>query len=183
MGPLEVKTYPDPCLRIRTTAVEEFNRDIENTLKSMTDVMYANQGIGLAATQAGLGLSIFVIDTGEGLINFVNPEILERSKKKSGMEEGCLSLPGVTVRVSRPGEVKVRARDGKGEFFIKKFTGLAARAIQHEFDHLQGKLIIDYLDPVRYFFAARKLSGIKRARAAKACEVVCDVGKTNNRRA
>ena len=180
MSQLEIKTYPDPCLRIKTKPVEEFTPDLENTLRSMANIMYVNQGIGLAATQVGLGLSLFVMDAGAGLINFVNPEIIERSKERTVMEEGCLSQPGILVRVKRPSEVKVRAQNEKGEFFIKKFTGLEAKAVQHEIDHLQGKLIIDYLDPVRSFFARRRLAGFKRLQAAKTCEVVCNVGEKHN---
>ena len=177
MSPLEIKTYPDPCLRIKTNPVEEFDDSIRETLKFMADMMYVSQGIGLAGTQVGLGLSLLVVDTGEGLINFVNPEVVEKSKKKLKMEEGCLSLPGVTVTVSRPENVKIRAQNENGEFFIKKYEGLMAVALQHEMDHLRGKLIVDYLDPVRYFFATRKLLKVDQGKMKKTCEVKCNVGK------
>lgn len=177
MGHLELKTYPDPCLRIKTKPVEKFDQELEGILKSMVDIMYLSQGIGLAAPQVGLGLSIFVIDTGEGLEVFVNPQIAERSGDKSALEEGCLSLPGALVNVRRPATVRVRAQNGKGEYFIKRFDGLAAKAVQHENDHLNGKLIIDYLDPIRRFLAGRRLSGPKNAVNEKSCEVVCHVGK------
>ncbi|RKY42575.1 MAG: peptide deformylase [Candidatus Makaraimicrobium thalassicum] len=180
MGRLEVKIYPDPCLRIRTKPVEQFSRDIKQTLRSMADIMYVSRGIGLAATQVGLGLSVLVVDAGENLMNFVNPVILERSKKKSRMEEGCLSLPGITVNVTRAAEVEVRAQNEEGEFFIKKFDGLPATVIQHEVDHLHGKLIIDYLDPIRRFMAARKLAGSGRGGSGKTCEVVCNAGEGYN---
>lgn len=183
MSTLEIKTYPDPCLRIRTKPVEQFNQDIEKILRSMADIMYISQGIGLAATQVGLGLSILVIDVGEGLEKFINPMILERSRKKSSMEEGCLSLPGVMVSVARPERVKVRAQNEQGEFFIKTFDGLFAKAIQHEIDHLHGKLIMDYLDPIRYFIASRKLIGSGRKQVTKGCEVVCNVGRKDKRSA
>jgi len=178
---LEIKTYPDPCLRIRTKPVERFDQDLEKTLRSMADTMYINQGIGLAATQVGLGLSILVVDVGESLENFVNPVILEKSKKKSRMEEGCLSLPGIVVSVARPERVKVRAQNERGEFFIKTFDGLSAKAVQHEIEHLNGKLLLDYLDPVRYFIATRKLLSSGRERVTKTCEVVCNAGKRRNR--
>ena len=158
MSPLEVKTYPDPCLRIKTKAVEQFDRDIEDTLRLMADIMYIDQGIGLAATQVGLGLSMMVVDIGDGLTNFVNPFIVDKSGKKFKMEEGCLSLPGVLVNVSRPKKIKVKAQDAHGDFFTKSFDGLTATAIQHELDHLSGRLIIDYLDPFRYFVATRRLA-------------------------
>ena len=139
--------------------------------------MYINQGIGLAATQVGLGLSILVVDIGDGLEKFINPVILEKAKKKFRMEEGCLSLPGVVVNVLRPERVKVRAQNERGEFFIKTFDGLFAKAIQHEIDHLHGKLIIDYLDPFRYFISTRKLAGFGRRRTDKTWEVAPNVGE------
>jgi len=173
---MEIKVYPDPCLRIKTKNVDKFNGDIAEILAEMTDVMYANQGIGLAATQVGLGLSVFVVDAGEGVISFINPVIEDVSKVKSKMKEGCLSLPNVTVNVARPEKVTVRAQDALGNFFIKDLKGLTAKAVQHEIDHLNGKLIIDYLDPIRYFMTVYSL---KRARnkISKTCEVVCNDGK------
>jgi len=176
MKVLQLKTYPDPCLKVKTKPVEEFDQDIRDILKAMADMMYLNQGIGLAAPQVGLGLQAVVVDTGEGLMNFVNPVITERSRKRSRMVEGCLSLPGAAVGVSRPEEVSVRARNEHGEYFMRRFTGLAAKAVQHEIDHLNGKLIIDYLDPIRYFLASRKLKKADPAEAGKACEVICHVG-------
>jgi len=167
---LKIKTYPDPCLRIRTGPVEQFTQDISKTLRSMADIMYVGQGIGLAATQVGLGLSVLVVDIGDGLTNYINPAILERSRKKSSMEEGCLSLPGIIVNVARPEEITVRAQDEQGEFFIRKLSGLAAKTVQHEIDHIHGRLIIDYLDPIRRFMAARKLAGLKRRQTGKTCE-------------
>jgi len=178
--PLEVKTYPDPCLRARTRAVERFDRDLKNVLRFMADLMYVSEGIGLAATQVGLDTKLFVIDSGDGLIDLVNPEQIEASDEKSVMEEGCLSLPGITVKVSRPVEVKVRAQNGDGEFFVRDFSGLAAKAVQHEMDHLRGKLIIDYLGPVGRFLATRKLSREGKGRGGRTCEVVCDAGRTIN---
>lgn len=157
-------------MRIRTGPVEQFTQDIGKTLKSMADIMYVGQGIGLAATQVGLGLSVLVVDIGDGLTNYINPVILERSRKKSNMEEGCLSLPGITVNVARPEEITVRAQDEQGEFFTRKLSGLAAKTVQHEIDHLHGRLIIDHLDPIRRFIAARKLTGLKRRQTGKTCE-------------
>ena len=175
MSDLELKTYPDPCLRVQVKPVERFDQELSKTLRSMADIMYTSQGIGLAAPQVGLGLSAIVIDIGEGLVSLVNPTIVERSKKKSKMEEGCLSLPGVTVTVARPESIKVRAQNEKGEFFIKKYEGIISTAIQHEVDHLKGRLIIDYLNPVSRFMARRKLISHKSSAGEKTCEVVCHV--------
>jgi len=167
MKPLELKIFPDPCLRNRVRSVEKFTPELSEVLRSMSDVMYVNEGIGLAASQVGLDLNILIIDTGEGKKNFINPQILEKSKKRSAMKEGCLSLPYITVNVSRPEQVRVRAQNERGEFFDESFDGLMARAVQHEIDHLEGRLIIDYLDPLRYFLATRKLTGIKRRQDAE----------------
>ncbi|MBD3296815.1 MAG: peptide deformylase [Candidatus Omnitrophica bacterium] len=178
MSQLEIKTYPDPCLRIRTSEVSDFNMDIAETVRAMTDMMYVNQGIGLAAPQVGLGLNLLVMDPGDGPLVLVNPVITEKSKKRTRLEEGCLSLPGITVNVDRPEEITVRAQDEKGEFFLKSFSDLAAKVVQHEMDHLEGRMIIDYMNPVRHFFACRKLK--KRdagEQAKKTCEVVCDARK------
>jgi peptide deformylase len=180
---LTIKTYPDPCLRIKTKTVEKFDDDLKGVVKSMLDLMYIHQGIGLAATQVGLGLSLFVMDFGEGPVTFVNPETIGTSGKKTRMEEGCLSLPGVTVSVARPEKVEVRAQDENGGFFIKVYDSLAAKVVQHESDHLKGRLIIDYLDPVRYFFAQKALLSKKKDHAEGKCEVVCHVGKRDSRKA
>jgi len=172
VGQLELKTYPDPCLRIRTKTVEKFNSDIAETLRAMASLMHESHGIGLAATQVGLGLSILVIDPGDGLINMINPEILDRSKEKTYLEEGCLSLPGLTVNVKRSKTVKIRACDENGNFFVKTFDDLGAKAVQHEMDHLKGILIMDYLNPIMRFVAGRKI--ISGRNAKKTCEVTCN---------
>lgn len=177
MNPLALRTYPDPCLRIKTNPVDQFNTDISDTVKAMADIMYASGGIGLAATQVGLGLSMLVVDLGDELIEFINPEIVELSKNKTRMEEGCLSLPGVTVNVARPEKVKVRAQNKNGEFFIKKYDGLMAKALQHEMDHLDGKLLLDHLDPIRRFMVSKSLTGKHKKEAQKTCEVICNVRK------
>ncbi|MFH1878775.1 MAG: peptide deformylase [Candidatus Omnitrophota bacterium] len=172
---LELKKYPDPCLRIKTKSVENFDQELKSILKKMADIMYVSQGIGLASTQVGLGSSIFVVDEGKGLINFINPEIIESSEEKSGMEEGCLSLPGVQVCVYRPVAVKIRAQDENGKFFVKRYDGLMAKAVQHENDHLNGKLIIDYLNPIRRFISKLHL----HREGKKTCEVICDARKND----
>ena len=177
MKALQLRTYPDPCLKLRTKKVEQFDNEIKGIIEGMSDMMYLNQGIGLAAPQVGLGLSVLVIDTGDGLMSFINPEIIEASASKSRMEEGCLSLPGVTVSVTRPEDIKVRAQDAEGGYFVKRFDGIAAKALQHEIDHLNGRLIIDYLDPLRHFLASRKLKHRRKNSNEKACEVICHVGK------
>jgi len=159
---MEIKVYPDPCLRIRTKKVEKFDSDIAEMLDNMADIMYANRGIGLAATQVGLGLRALVVDAGDGLVNYINPVIVDESNERSKLEEGCLSLPGVAVNIVRPEKITVRAQSAGGKFFIKTLNGLLSKVVQHEIDHLNGKLIIDYLDPIRYFLTARSLKRAKK---------------------
>ena len=179
MDKLKLKPYPDPCLRIKTKPVEKFNGEVEDALRSMADLMYLNGGIGLAATQVGLGLRLLVIDAGDELIKVVNPTIVEKAKEKDRVEEGCLSLPGVTVKVSRPVKVKVRAQDPLGNFFVRTFEGLQAKALQHEIDHLNGKLIVDYLDPIRRFVCTRRAGLLRNKGKSGTCEVVCSAGSKN----
>ncbi len=162
MNELELKIYPESCLRIKANPVEHFKSSLSETLCVMADIMYLNNGIGLAATQVGIGASFLVVDAGGGPMFLTNPEIIEQSKEKSRMEEGCLSLPGVAVDVSRPKQITVRAQDEKGEAFTRRFNGLIARVIQHEIDHLRGKLIIDYLNPIRHVITVRSLAKNKR---------------------
>lgn len=179
MNLLEVKTYPEPCLRVKTERVNEFDDDLKGLVSEMARTMYLSQGIGLAAPQVGVGLRVFVMDTGSGLGVFVNPEIITRSAGKTRLEEGCLSLPGITVGVSRPEKIKVRAFDERGGMFVKNLSDLEAKAVQHEMDHLDGRLIIDYLDPVRHFLSVRELSSNKKKDRGSKCQVVCRVGKEN----
>lgn len=174
---LKVRTYPDRALRKKTRRVENFNEHVIEVLKKMSEIMYLSNGVGLAATQVGLDISLLVADTGSGLMKLANPEIVERSGRKTPLLEGCLSLKGVEVMVVRDDEVKVRAQNENGEFFTQPFTGLEAKVLQHEIDHLQGRLIIDHLGPVRCFFAKAKLAlnGLKHGKRTKSCEVICHV--------
>jgi len=157
LSKLELKVYPEKCLRIKTKIITDFNADLSNIAQSMSKLMYINQGIGLASTQVGLDVSLVVIDIGDGIKVFINPEIVEKAKKETVMEEGCLSLPKVIVKVFRPEEITIKYQDLKGNFFTNKYNGLMAKVLQHEIDHLNAKVIIDYLDPVRRFFVCNKL--------------------------
>jgi peptide deformylase len=154
---LSLKTYPDPCLRLKTLDVEEFTDETNSIVKSMAEVMYKSQGIGLAAPQVGLSLSLFIIDIGEGLKAFINPKITKQSREKDSFEEGCLSLPGIGVTVSRSTEIELQASDQHGNSVTGTFEGLEAKAIQHEMDHLLGKMIIDYMNPFTRFISAFKI--------------------------
>lgn len=158
---LELRTYPDPCLRVKTKSVNIFGKELDEVTKEMAQIMRTCRGIGLAAPQVGLGLSLIVIDIGEGLRIFVNPEIIECSQEKETLEEGCLSLPEISVKVTRPKMVKVKAQDNSGKIFSEICEGLMARVIQHEMDHLEGKLLINYLNPIVRVFDEVKMLGRK----------------------
>ena len=161
MSSLELRIFPDPCLRVKTKPVRVFGTELDEVAREMAQIMRTSRGIGLAAPQVGLGLSLIVIDIGEGLRIFINPEIIECSQENDTMEEGCLSLPEIAVKVTRPKMVKVRAQDHSGKIFSEICEGLMARVIQHEMDHLQGKLLINYLNPVVRVFDEIKMLGRK----------------------
>jgi len=143
-SPLEIKTYPDPVLRKKAQDVMKVTDRERRLINDMVETMHANQGIGLAATQVGVAKRISVMDAGDGLLKMINPVILEK-KGASLLEEGCLSMPARQVEIERAEELSVSFLDEEGKRTTKNLKGLIARAVQHEIDHLNGKLIIDYL--------------------------------------
>ncbi len=165
--------YPDKRLRIPGEPVTDFGPSLAKLVDDMAETMYAAPGVGLAATQIGEAVRVFVIDiaTGEDepsdLRVFVNPEILERNGEQV-WEEGCLSFPGVHEEIQRAERVRVRAQDVTGAFFELEADGLLAVAIQHENDHLDGKLMVDHLGLIRRRLVHRQMT--KRASAAEAAE-------------
>ena len=156
--------YPDARLREPGKRVDALNDELRQLIDDMAETMYAAPGVGLAATQIGESWQIFVVDcAAEGepsdLRVFVNPEILSVDEKLT-WEEGCLSFPGAREEVERAGKVRVRAQDRDGNWFELEAEGLLAIAIQHEYDHLQGVLMIDRLGPLKKRLLHRKM--IKR---------------------
>lgn len=139
----------DEILRKTSKAVDNINEKIAILLKDMAETMYNANGVGLAAPQVGILKRIVVIDVGEGLIELINPVILEESGEQTEVE-GCLSVPGIYGEVKRPDKVKVRASNAKGEESIVEGEGLLAVALSHEIDHLNGILfkdkVIRYID-------------------------------------
>ena len=140
-----VRTEEDEVLRKISKEVSEFDESLWTLLDDMADTMYEENGVGLAAPQIGILKRIFVIDVGEGLIEFINPEILETSGEQFG-EEGCLSVPNKYGDVRRPNYAKMRAQDRNGNYFEVEGNELMARAMLHENDHLDGKLYIDLVE-------------------------------------
>jgi peptide deformylase len=141
-----IRTGDDPVLRTKAKPVTEITSAIEKLLDDMADTMYDADGVGLAAPQIGVSKRVVVIDVGQGLIELINPEIIEKRGSQTG-SEGCLSLPGLYGDVTRAMHVKVKALNRKGEEFELEGTEMLARCIQHEIDHLDGILFIDYLKP------------------------------------
>lgn len=157
--------YPNKRLREKGVRVAQVTPDVQKLVDDMAETMYAAPGVGLAATQIGEALQIFVIDIAEenepsDLRVFINPEILERHDSLV-WSEGCLSFPGITEEIERAAKVRVRAEDREGKTFELEAEGLLAVAIQHEYDHLQGVLMIDHLGLLKKRLVSRKMQ--KRA--------------------
>jgi len=145
--------YPDKRLRVPGEPVTDFGPELQRLIDDMAETMYAAPGVGLAATQIGEAKQLFIVDVSSGdgpsdLKVFVNPTFLKVDGEVE-WEEGCLSFPGVHTDVSRSERVKMKAQDRHGEWFEIDADGLMAIALQHEFDHLQGKLMIDHLSPLK----------------------------------
>ena len=143
MKKYELKFYPDPVLKKVALPVSKVNDAIRRMIKKMSKIMYTYKGIGLAAPQVGSLERVIIADIGEGLISMINPEILT-GFGEDFLEEGCLSLPETTVNVKRQQSVFVRYLDKDENEKESELNGLTARVIQHEIDHLNGVLIIDY---------------------------------------
>ncbi|HNK33684.1 peptide deformylase [Plasticicumulans sp.] len=166
MALLPILHFPDPRLRQKAKPVTQFDAALSRLVDDMFDTMYAAPGIGLAATQVNVQLRLVVIDVSDEKTDprvFVNPEILE-SRGEEEMDEGCLSVPGFYETVRRADWVRVRALDRHGQPFELETDGLLAVCIQHELDHLDGKLFVDYLSSLKRDRIRRKLE--KEARTA-----------------
>lgn len=146
----------NPILRRRARPVEFVGVEEKKLLDDMLETMYLNQGIGLAAPQIGIGKRIIVVDIGEGPIELINPVVVKKGAFESA-EEGCLSVPGVMVKVKRPRKISYKALNRDGKSFNSEAEGLLARAIGHEIDHLDARLIIDYANPIKRIFLKRRL--------------------------
>jgi peptide deformylase len=150
---LRIVNYPHPALRYRSRPVAQIDDDLRATVSEMFSLMYAAKGVGLAANQVGLPYRFFVLnitadpEQKEKELVFINPEIVKRHSSIED-EEGCLSLPGLYSKVRRAKKIKVQAFDLQGELAEYEAEDLFSRAIQHEADHLDGKLFIDYLGPL-----------------------------------
>lgn len=151
MALLDILHFPDPKLRIVAKSVTLFDDELKQFVNDMFETMYEAPGIGLAASQVDRHIRLLVIDVSEKKDTprcFINPEILE-ADEESRMDEGCLSVPGYYEPVTRAAHVRVRAQDVNGEVFEIEAEGLESICIQHEIDHLLGRLFVDYLSPLK----------------------------------
>ncbi|HEY5739375.1 MAG TPA: peptide deformylase [Gammaproteobacteria bacterium] len=151
MALLNILHFPDPRLRTVARPVTEFDDDLRRLVGDMFETMYEAPGIGLAATQVDRHIRLLVLDVSEGRNRprcLINPRILEADGEEE-MDEGCLSVPGFYEKVQRADHIRVRAQDEHGEFHEFEASGLEAVCIQHEMDHLEGKLFVDYLSGLK----------------------------------
>jgi peptide deformylase len=169
MARLQILEYPDPRLRTRAKPVEVFDAALSRQVEDMFETMYAAPGIGLAATQVDYHKRLIVMDVSEDKQApqvFINPEILAAEGTGTG-EEGCLSVPGIFDEVKRAAKIRARAQDVSGKTFEIDLDGLAAVCLQHEMDHLEGKLFVDYLSDLKRERIRKKLDKDRKERAAK----------------
>ena len=162
---LRISIYGEPVLRKKSRQVKGITERHREILSRMAQLMYSSKGIGLAAPQVGINESMIVVDIGSGLYKLVNPCIVKREGKQV-MEEGCLSFPGVAVKITRAKRITLKAQDEFGKPVSIEAQDLLATVLQHEIDHLQGRLIIDYAS----VWERLRLQGKLRMLAKKAKE-------------
>jgi peptide deformylase len=177
---LPIVAYGDPVLRKRAKDIDPQEVDVKKFSNDLFETMYSSSGIGLAAPQVGQGIRMFVVDgtainadekeedkdpSLEGFKKtFINPEIVEEDGDEWGFEEGCLSIPGIRAEIYRPEIVVIRYFDTDWNEHKEEYDGMAARIIQHEYDHLEGKLFTDYLSPLKRQLLKKKLADITKGK-------------------
>jgi len=152
MSLLPILRYPDARLHKIAKPITVFDERIQKLVADMAETMYDAPGIGLAASQVDVHEQLIVIDTSDardGLLVLINPAIIRASEERQVYEEGCLSVPGIYDGVERSAQVRVKAQDMNGQFFELDAEGLLAVCIQHEIDHLKGKVFVEYLSPLK----------------------------------
>lgn len=174
MAILEILEFPDPRLRTVAEPVEAFDEALRRLVDDMTETMYAENGIGLAATQVNVHRRLLVLDVSEtrdDLRVYINPEIIGEHGTEIS-EEGCLSVPGIYAEVERAAKIDIRARRPDGTVFEETVEGLHAVCLQHEMDHLAGKLFVDYLSPLKRQMVRKKLEKQQKQRQAEKSAVL-----------
>lgn len=169
-----VTVYGDPLLRKKAQTIEKDHPKLDEIIENMWETMYYSDGVGLAAPQVGLSIRLFVIDASSGADEepelegfkkvFINPEIIETKGDEWTMNEGCLSLPEIREDVDRPDEVTIKYLDENFVEHTETYKGFAGRVIQHEYDHLEGVLFVDYLSPLRKRLLKSKLIAISKGK-------------------
>ncbi len=166
--------YPDPRLRTRAQPVTQFDAALGQLVDDLLETMYSAPGIGLAATQVDVHKRLIVIDVSDERTDplvLINPEILVREGVGT-VEEGCLSVPGIFDEVQRAAKVRVRAQDRTGKFFERACEEMLAVCVQHEMDHLEGKLFVDYLSDLKRDRIRKKLDKERKERTARTRDAV-----------
>lgn len=171
MATKKILIHPDPVLRKTADSVLEVDDGLRQLARDMLETMYGAPGIGLAAPQVGKSVRLLVMDCAWHLGNaernpvvLCNPEVMSESEEQNTRDEGCLSIPGETAEVTRPSDVRVSFLDMDGQSQERDFSGLWATCVQHEIDHLNGKLFIDYLSPLKRRLVTDKMKKLKRER-------------------
>ena len=167
-----VTVYGDPILRKKTEPITKDFKDLKGFIQNMFDTMYSSDGVGLAAPQVGHAIRIFIIDSTstddeepEGMKRaFINPQILEKFGDEWVMNEGCLSLPEIREDVQRPESIRIKYLDEDFNEHDETYSGFNSRVIQHEYDHLDGILFVDYLNPLRKRILKTKLTAISKGK-------------------
>lgn len=169
-----ITVYGDPVLRKTAEPIDPDFPDLEEFLTNFWETMYSADGVGLAAPQVGRSIRIFVVDGSAGAEEdpslkdfrktFINPEIIEYSGDSQSMEEGCLSLPEIRENITRSNTVRIKYQDENFNDHDEIYHGFVARVIQHEYDHLEGRLFIDYLSPLRRKLMHNRLMNISKGK-------------------
>jgi peptide deformylase len=165
MSKLNILEFPDPRLTTVASEVKNFDETLKKLITDMTETMYSAHGIGLAATQVNVHKRLLVLDVSENQEQpcvYINPEITSRWGEQNH-EEGCLSVPGIYANVKRAENITVRAQDKDGNSFEEQLEGLHAVCVQHEMDHLVGRLFVDYLSPLKRNMVRKKLEKQRKA--------------------
>jgi len=172
MSILPIRAYGDPVLKEKAVAVTPEHPGLKELIDNMWETMYKASGLGLAAPQVGESLRIFIIDASpfgdeEPVLSdfkkvFINAEILEETGKTWSFNEGCLSFPGLREDISRPPHIRISYQDEDFNKYEEEYTGLAARIIQHEYDHIEGTLMVDRMMPLKRTLLRKKLNNITK---------------------
>lgn len=183
MALLPILSYPDPRLRTIAAPVKEVDADIKTLIKDMIATMYDADGIGLAASQVDQHIQLIVMDLSENKdkpIVFINPKVTPLVEDKQPYEEGCLSVPDVYDKVERPNKVRIEALDAEGNAIDQIAEGLLAVCIQHEMDHLNGVIFVDYLSRLKQTRARDKVKKVLKIREKQSEKSVAKQSETIN---